>query len=664
MADVNIIINQLRPYTATYKSIRKRQSIDDLIEDILYKHRQEEREADKVAKSFWMGNARATAQYLFDFCKQHLIYKEEGTENQSVKSLGAILIEKKVDCKNYALFIVSIVCALRRMGYPIAAKYRFAVYTDKPNAKGVKSGHVFAVVMDNGREIWCDPVVDNFDQRTPMYIKHTDKIPPMSGMSSTMGQVWDVTGIRNDTTLGGVGNDVTIGSHHHATYNYFKDMPLYEIPPVAVISLYKHLFNKHKRHGRHSLNRQEQAMLARLHHRFGLVADAHRAAGTEHQLHEAMVNAPTELPGRSASSYGSERSMNGVNVTRDEHGTLMERTITPGSTMGWIDEYCNRSDFALGKAKKHHAHKGLHIKINPGEVFKKINPALVTGRNAFLVLMKANIFHLASQIWDKAKHNADFAKKVDHFWHNLGGNTNKLHTALTQGTHVWNAHHPAHKISGYDGDYTMGVAGVDDAGYVAAIAAATPIIVKLSDLLKKAGINVPGKDQLDDAHQKLIKQHNDGTPNDDGSVTHDDGTTTNVTTDANGKKQLEISHAGDGGNDDGGDGGGDDDKTEKSTTKTKTKTTTKDEEKDDNGDDEEVTTKTKTKVTRKDKDGDGTVKVSKLHEFWDSAKLFVSEHKTWFIIGGIGVGVIIFLPPLLRMATGKSHAAVRKAYKR
>ena len=193
MADVNIIINQLRPYKGQYKSIRKRQSIQDLMDDILDKHKKEEPEADKIAKLFWRGSARATGQYLFDFCKENLIYKEELTENQSVKALGAILIEKKVDCKNYSLFIVSICCALRRMGYPIAAKYRFAIYTDKPDAKGVRSGHVFAVIMDNGREIWCDPVVDSFDQRTPKYIKHTDKIPPMSGVGR-LGEVWDVTG--------------------------------------------------------------------------------------------------------------------------------------------------------------------------------------------------------------------------------------------------------------------------------------------------------------------------------------------------------------------------------------------------------------------------------------------------------------------------------------
>ena len=259
--------------------------------------------------------------------------------------------------------------------------------------------------------------------------------------------------------------------------------------------------------------------------------------------------------------------------------------------------------------------------------------------------MKADIFHIGARIWGKALHDAAFKSKIDHFWKNLGGNTNKLHTALTQGMHVWNAHHPAHKISGMPNDETLGVAGVDDAGYVAAIAAATPIIIKITDLLKKAGIPVPGKGDLDKANQKMITQHNEGDPDEDGTVTHPDGTQTTVTTDDAGNKVLTMNHKGD--------QGGDDDDDEETNTKTKTKTTTKEEEEEPDGDEEEVTTKTKTKEIVKQDNEHGIAK------YWDEFKGFVVEHKTWFIVGGIAL-VSLFVVPKIYHAVATPHKKGRR----
>ena len=163
------LINIL-PADGSRRLIRKRQSMDNIIDDLLYKHSKNEQQCNKIAKFFWKGNARDTAKFLFDFCKDNIDYKVEKTLEQSVRSIGRILVDGKGDCKHYSSFIVGICCALRRMGYPIKAKYRFAVYPEPPRKDGARSGHVFAVVMDTqGNEYWTDPVLPSFDQRYPQY---------------------------------------------------------------------------------------------------------------------------------------------------------------------------------------------------------------------------------------------------------------------------------------------------------------------------------------------------------------------------------------------------------------------------------------------------------------------------------------------------------------
>ena len=178
--DVTQLIQQLPPYQGNRRLLRKRQSIKDLQYDMMHKHESNIAQCDIIARYFWKGNALNTAIFLFDFCKQNLIYKEEGTTGQSVKSIAGILVEKKGDCKHYAQFIVGICQALYKQGYPIWAKYRYVIYSTKPNNDGVRSGHVFAVVIDpvNNKEYFCDPVLPAFDQRFPKYIKKEDKIPP------------------------------------------------------------------------------------------------------------------------------------------------------------------------------------------------------------------------------------------------------------------------------------------------------------------------------------------------------------------------------------------------------------------------------------------------------------------------------------------------------
>src|SRR6201999_3234928 len=179
-----------------------------------------------------------------------------------------------------------------------------------------------------------------------------------------------------------------------------------------------------------------------------------------------------------------------------------------------------------------------HIKIQPGKLLKKIGMA--PSRNAFLLYLKANLFHTGSKLYDKIVHDQAAKNKVFGLWSSIGGNTNKLMTALTQASKVWNKHHKNRQITapsavhGYVEDH-MGVAGADDAGFAAIIAAASPVIKAFTSLLKSFKIPHAGDKDIDKAHDDTMDAHNDATDDkddgnanikDDGGVDHGNGIST------------------------------------------------------------------------------------------------------------------------------------------
>lgn len=171
-----------------------------------------------------------------------------------------------------------------------------------------------------------------------------------------------------------------------------------------------------------------------------------------------------------------------------------------------------------GTKKKHHGlHLKIklpHIKIQPGKILLKV--AMAPSRNAFLLLLKKNVFGLAADLHNKAYAHGK-GGNIDKIWKKIGGNTNKLHTAINQGVKNYNAHHANRKITGY----TVGVVPA----IAAAIVAATPVIVKLTELLKSFGID-PAKLTKGNADAKadMVDHHNKSghKANHDGSVDHDD----------------------------------------------------------------------------------------------------------------------------------------------
>ena len=163
------------------KLIREDQSTQDIMNQILKKHKSGSGEYDLIAAEFEGGSLEQICKKLFNFCKTQLRYYEESTEEQYASSLSTILRRGHGDCKAYALIIGGVLSALERRGYQIDWCFRFA--TDRL-LKYLPS-HVFIVVQDQGREIWIDPVLSSFDYHK-WYFFHLDR-KPKAMISPTIG---------------------------------------------------------------------------------------------------------------------------------------------------------------------------------------------------------------------------------------------------------------------------------------------------------------------------------------------------------------------------------------------------------------------------------------------------------------------------------------------
>ena len=126
------------------------------------------------------------------------------------------------------------------------------------------------------------------------------------------------------------------------------------------------------------------------------------------------------------------------------------------------------------------------MKIKIGNLLMKYEPAIATSRNCTLLLIKVNLFRIANKLNEARKKGK--AEDLYKLWEKIGGNTNKLKTAIDQGLKVEFKHHPnAHKFEGFDYYY------FPDNVVVPAVAApavgAVPVVTKLASFLGKLGIS-------------------------------------------------------------------------------------------------------------------------------------------------------------------------------
>lgn len=157
---------------------------------------------------------------------------------------------------------------------------------------------------------------------------------------------------------------------------------------------------------------------------------------------------------------------------------------------------------AAQKAKAQIKKAGAQIKKVGQKVIKTVaKVGLAPSRGSFMLLVRLNVFGLAKGLakqWNKD------SGKIKSFWKDLGGDENELKKVIATGSKM--------KVNGigairsyYRKNGYIGVEPVTTAT-AAAVASATPIIVKVVDLLKKSGINVDTVKKGIDAGKKLLSK--------------------------------------------------------------------------------------------------------------------------------------------------------------
>jgi len=166
------ILNDLPGYAGESVLINEDQTVNDIIDEVLKAHKFFARDYDNIYQYFLIGNNEEICRGLFDFCKDNIIYDIESEDLQSTRSPSALLEIGRGDCKHYAGFIGGILGAINRnTNKKINWCYRFAGYSYLSDAVA----HVFIVVKDGNREIWVDPVLKEFDQRSPKPVIFIDE---------------------------------------------------------------------------------------------------------------------------------------------------------------------------------------------------------------------------------------------------------------------------------------------------------------------------------------------------------------------------------------------------------------------------------------------------------------------------------------------------------
>lgn len=187
------LLTKLDSFKNNQKIISYDQSTNDIINAILKQHNKSERDYDKLFYFFDCGNYYDTAKKVFNFLKNNIQYQIEPDELQTVKTPAAILATKNGDCKHMSLFIAGILDSYRRnTGEIFDLCYRFAAYDGSRTPE-----HVFVVINPGTNdEIWCDAVLDNFNEKKEPNFYKDKKIQNMALMA--------LSGINQQAQMNGV----------------------------------------------------------------------------------------------------------------------------------------------------------------------------------------------------------------------------------------------------------------------------------------------------------------------------------------------------------------------------------------------------------------------------------------------------------------------------
>jgi len=188
----NLIINKLGNPNNRAKLIVNSQSTYDIINQIRDQHNINLPYARKIAYMFKGKTFYATCKNLWNFLKNNVEYKIEGGDQQSTKTIQRLMADGHGDCKHYSNFINPI---LHSIYGPYTFVYRFASY-----GNSVLPQHVYAVAIspENGREIYIDPVLNQFNKEKEYNTKIDKKMA-----------LYSLSGVKNKATATKTGRTTT-----------------------------------------------------------------------------------------------------------------------------------------------------------------------------------------------------------------------------------------------------------------------------------------------------------------------------------------------------------------------------------------------------------------------------------------------------------------------
>lgn len=104
-----------------------------------------------------------TCKNVFTFCKNNIEYVKEGKDIQTAKTLVRILADKKGDCKHMSITAYTLLKALG-----IDCRLRLI----SQNFYNTDPTHIYVIAKINGKTIYIDPVLKNFDTEARYYYKY------------------------------------------------------------------------------------------------------------------------------------------------------------------------------------------------------------------------------------------------------------------------------------------------------------------------------------------------------------------------------------------------------------------------------------------------------------------------------------------------------------
>jgi hypothetical protein len=181
------VYSYLNPADNKSKLTVKSQSTKDIINQVLNQHKENLKEAKKIAFLFDAGDAYGTCKNIWNFLKYEIPYNVEPSDKQTTKTLSRILYDALnnvgSDCKHYAGFTGAI---LDSLGYSF--KYRFTGYS----AYHQYPTHVYCVCDHDNSNIYIDAVISGFD------VEKSYKLKIDKNMS-----LYKLSGVQEDPQIGG-----------------------------------------------------------------------------------------------------------------------------------------------------------------------------------------------------------------------------------------------------------------------------------------------------------------------------------------------------------------------------------------------------------------------------------------------------------------------------